>query len=307
MRFLTGAAFCIALGCFTPASAQDTVPLPVRIEGPAHIRLHVTKTDRRDAGPEHRAAFTYDVALSKAREDTGRREIIWRLTHVDGEGVTPESSPSPDIRMTVDENLTPVSLDNLAEVIAATRRQFERTGDLEASGGALRMLASLTPETAAPLFTADAGTIAIGQGTNLFLGEDNSYEEEGRLPWGEARVLMVGTYRLVEVDRATGKARIRWEQEIDPDSLIQAIPAMIDGIVADKSKQDDSADTAAKIRASLTNATLRNTRSCDFTIDIATGLAEKVDCLTLVEFVAGEETSRRETRLVAAQVLLSRP
>jgi hypothetical protein len=41
-------------------------------------------------------------------------------------------------------------------------------------------------------------------------------------------------------------------------------------------------------------------------IDIATGLAEKVDCLTLVEFVAGEETSRRETRLIATQVLTPR-
>ncbi|HEX8660361.1 MAG TPA: hypothetical protein VF686_00735 [Brevundimonas sp.] len=306
MRFLTGAAFCIALGCSTPASAQDTVPLPVRIEGPAHIRLHITKTDRRDAGPEQGAAFTYDVTLSKAQEDTGRREIVWRLTHVDGEGVTPESSPGPDIRMTVDETLTPLSLDNLGEIIASTRRQLERSVDLEASGGALRMLASLTPETAAPLFMADAGMIAVGQGTDLFLGEDSSYEAVGRLPWGGADIIMIGTYRLVEVDRATGKARLQWSQEIDPDSLMEAIPAMIDGIVADKVKQDDSADMAAKIRASLTNATLRNNRSCDFMIDIATGLAEKVDCLTLVEFVAGEETSRRETRLIATQVLTPR-
>ena len=307
MRFLTGAAFCIALGLATPASAQDTVPLPVRIEGPAHIRLHITKTDRRDAEPERRAAFTYDVTLSKAREDTGRREVVWRLTHVDGEDVTPESSPSPDIRMTVDETLTPVSLDNLAEIIAATRRQLEQSGDEEAGGSALRMLASLTPETAAPLFTADAGMIATGQGTDLFLGEDNSYEAAGRLPWGGADIIMVGTYRLVEVDPAAGKGRLHWSQDIDPDSLMAAIPAMIDGIVADKAKQDDSADLEAKIRASLTNATLTNNRNCDFTIDIATGLAEKVDCLTVVEFVAGEESSRRETRLIATQVLTPRP
>lgn len=307
MRFLTGAAICIALGCTTPASAQDTVPLPVRIEGPAHIQLHVTKTDRRDAGPERQTAFTYDVALSKAQEATGRREIVWCLTHVDGEDVTPESSPSPDIRMTVDETLTPLSLDNLAEIIAATRRQLEMSGEPEMTERTLRLLAALTPETAAPLFTVDARTIAIGQGTDLFLGEDNAYEEEGRLPWGGAHVLMIGTYRLVEVDQATGKARLRWEQEIDPDSLIEAIPAMIDGLLADKAKQDDSADTAAKIRADLANATLRNNRSCDFTIDIATGLAEKVDCLTVVEFVAGEERSRRETRLMATQTLTSRP
>lgn len=305
MRVLTSAAFCLALASVTPASAQDTVPLPIRIDGPAHIRLQLTKSERRDDEPERQAAFTYDVTLSKVREDTGRRGVTWRLTHVDGEGVTPESSPSPDIQMTVDETLTPVSLDNLAEIIAATRRQLEGSGEPGAGGAdSLRMLAALTPETAAPLFTLDAGMIAIGQGTDLFLGEDNSYEIESQLPWGGVSVLMIGTYRLVEVDRITGKARVRWAQEIDPDSLMEAIPAMIDGMIPDKAKDGDSADMEAKVRASIANATLQNSRLCDFMIDMASGLAEKVDCLSLVELTAGEETSRRETRLIATQTLV---
>lgn len=306
MRILTSAAACLALAIAAPAGAQDTVPLPIRIDGPARIQLQLTKSESRDDEPERRANFTYEVTLSKADRDTGRRGVTWSLTHVNGEGVTAETSPSPDIRMTVDETLTPLSLDNLAEVIAATRRQLEESGEFAASGGdALRMLATLTPETAASLFTQDAGMIAMGQGTDLFLGEDNSYEIEGQLPWGEVSVLMIGTYRLVEVDQSAGRAWVRWTQEIDPDSLLAAIPAMVEAMIPDEAGDGDTADMEAKLRSSLSSARLQNSRRCDFTIDIATGLAEKVDCVSLIEFEAGEERSRRETRLVATQTVLS--
>lgn len=303
MRILTGAAVCLGLG-ITPVAAQDAVPMPVRIDGPARIELDLIKTERRDGGPEQRGAFTYDVTISGVDKDTGLRGVTWRLTAVDGARVEAGSSPSPDIRMTVDENLTPVSLDNLDEVIEATRRQLSASGQLdEAGANALRNLASLTPETAAPLFTRDATMIALGQGTNLVPGEANLYEVEGSLPWGGIRVVMVGNYRLAEIDRTAGKARVIWSQEIDPASLLAAVPAMIEGLVTESAGKNDSSDLAAKMRAEMADATLENSRRCDFTIDITTGLAEKVDCLTTIAFVAGEESSRRETRLIATQTL----
>lgn len=304
MRILASAAFCLGLGAAAPASAQETVPLPVRIEGPTRIELNLAKSERRDGGPEQRATFTYDVALAGIDKDTGLRGVIWRLTAVDGERVEAGSSPSPDIRMTVDENLTPISLDNLDDVIDAAKRQLAESGELDEAGeGAIRMLAALTPQTAAPLFTRDATMIAQGQGTDLILGEANPYEFEGSLPWGGARVTMIGDYRLAEVDRTSGKARVIWSQAIDPASLRDAVPAMIEGLIAEHADADDNSDVAAKMRAEMAGASLENSRRCEFTIDIVTGLAEKIDCLTTVAFVAGEESTHRETRLIATQIM----
>lgn len=303
MRFLTRAAFCVALACGAPASAQDTVPLPVRIDGPAHIRVTLIKSDSRDAEPARRATLTFDVALTKLREDTGHRGAVWSLTHVNGEAVTPDVPVGFDLRLTVDQTLTPLSVDNLDEMTAAFRRDLELSG--EADQGGVQLLASLTPESAVGLLAAEAALIAVGQGTDLFPGEDNSYEFEGPLPWGGVSILMIGRYRLIDVDRASGKARVRWSQEADPESLLAAIPAMVEGMAVEKAKIGDSADIADKMRVMMANARFEHSRRCDFTIDMATGLAEKIDCLTLVVYEAGEESSRRETRLVATQALVS--
>jgi len=304
MRILVGAVISLALCTAAQAAAQETLPLPVRIEGPAHIELSLVKSERRDGGPEQRAAFTYEVSLTSADKDTGRRGVIWRLASVDGVRVEAGSSPSPDIRMTVDQNLTPVSLDNLDEVIDFTRRQLAESGELDEAGeSAIQMLAALTPETAAPLFTRDATMVAQGQGTELIPGETNTYEFEGALPWGGASVTMIGSYQLAEVNRTTGKARVIWSQEIDPASLHDAVPAMIDALISQSGEANDNVDVAAKMRAEMAGATLDNSRRCEFTIDMATGLAEKIDCLTTIAFVAGDESARRENRLIASQHL----
>jgi len=304
VRVLANLVFGLSLCLSAPVAAQDTVPLPVRIDGPARIELNLTKSERRDDEPEQRATFTYEVALSKADED-GLRSAVWRLTHVDGESVEPGASPSPDLRMTLDPTLTPVSLDNLAEVISAARRQMEASGELDAAAAtSLEALARLSPEMAAAMFARDATMIALGQGTDLFLGEDNPYEADGVLPWGGVSVLMIGNYRLVEHQAASGRAVVRWSQEIDPASLFEALPALIEGLLGDKVKRDDSSDFADKMRAAMRNARFENDRHCEFTIDTATGLAGKVDCLSVIEMVVGDEAGRRETRLIATQRLL---
>ena len=304
MRVLASSVFGLSLCLSAPAAAQDTVPLPVRIDGPALIELNLTKSERRDGGPEQVATFTYEVALSKVDADD-LRSAVWRLTHVDGQPVEPGTSPSPDLRMTVDATLTPVSLDNLAEVISVTRRQMEASGELdETSASSLQSLALLSPETAAAMFARDATAIALGQGTDLFLGEDNPYEMEGALPWGGVSVLMIGNYRLVEHQAASGRAVVRWSQEIDPTSLIEALPALIEGLSGEKAGKEDSSDPTDKMQAALRNARLENDRQCEFIIDTATGLAEKIDCLAVIEMVLGEEASRRETRLIATQRLM---
>lgn len=303
MRILAGAVVCFLLG-HAPVAAQDTVPLPVRIDGPARLELNLTKIERRSGQPEQRAAFTYDVTMTAADKETGERGVVWRLTAMDGKRVEPGSSPSPDIRMTVDENLTPVSLDNLDEVIEAARRQLSASGQMDEAGArGFEGLLSLTPETAAPLFTRDATMLAQGQGTDLAPGEPSFYEFEGSLPWGGAKVTMIGDYELTEVDRTLGKAHVVWSQQIDPTSLREAVPQMIQSLFAELGATEDSSDVAAKMRAAMTGATVENSRRCEFTVDIATGLAEKVDCLTTIAFVAGEESSRRETRLIATQDL----
>lgn len=281
--------------------AAETTPLPVTLDRAARIDLSLTRAERDDDGPWSEATFRYDVRLQKPTE-TGERRMIWRLIEVNGSPVTPETSPSPDIDMTVDEVLRPVRIENLDEVIAAARTAF--AGDGSDAGG-LEMLAALTPETAAALFTRDATLISLGQGTDLYLGEDHSYETEGTLPWVARPVAMTGVYRLDSLDVVAGRATVRWSQEIDPHDMSALIAGMVEGMIrASGEWKDDDAATLAKFNRQIGTTKLENSRNCEFGISIATGLAETVECLTVIEFSSEDEHRRRESRLTATQNLL---
>ena len=281
--------------------AAETTPLPVTLDGAARIDLSLTRAERDDDGPWSEASFRYDVRLQKPT-DTGERRATWRLVEVNGSPVTPETSPSPDIDMTVDEVLRPVRLENLEEVIAAARAALAGDGS---SAGGLEMLAALTPETAAALFTRDATLISLGQGTDLYLGEDHSYETEGTLPWVARPVAMTGLYRLDTLDVAAGRATVRWSQQIDPNNMSELIAGVVEGMIrASGEWKDDDAETLAKFNRQIGTTKMENSRRCEFGISIATGLAETVDCLTVVEVSSEDEHRRRESRLTATQTVL---
>lgn len=280
--------------------AAETTPLPVTLDGAARIDLSLTRAERDDDGPWSEATFRYDVRLQKPT-DTGERRAVWRLVEVNGSPVTPETSPSPDIDMTVDEVLRPIRLENLEEIIAAARAAME--GDDGGAGG-LEALAALTPETAAALFTRDATLISLGQGTDLYLGEDHSYETEGTLPWVARPVAMTGVYRLDALDVAAGRATVQWTQKIDPNDMATLIAGMVEGMIrASGEWKDDDAETLAKFNRQIATTKLENSRSCEFGISIATGLAETADCLTVIEFSSEDEHRRRESRLTATQTV----
>ena len=78
----------------------------------------------------------------------------------------------------------------------------------------------------------------------------------------------------------------------------------MEGLLGEKAGKEDSSDLADKMQAAMRNARLENDRQCEFIIDTATGLAEKIDCLTVIEMVLADEASRRETRLIATQRLM---
>lgn len=284
---------------------DETVPLPVTLDGPARIALTLEKSERRDQQAWTRSAFAYDVTLSAPDKDE-LRAMRWSLTHVNGKAVTPGASVSPDLEMTVDTTLTPLTIDNMDAVIAFTRDELSRSekspGDTEA---AVRMFADLTPAQAASVFARDPQLIAVGQGTDLFEGEDHSTESEAPLPWGGVNVTMRQTYRLARHDPANGVAEVRWTQEIDPASLTKVLPRLIGAMMEQAAvKGDDGENVGAKMQAAMATARFENNRHCTYLIDTASGLAAKVDCTERIDVSLAGEQSLRERRMVATQRLI---
>lgn len=297
------AAFAVVSG--VAPDDDETVPLPVTLDGPARIALTLEKSERRDGEEWSRAAFTYDVTLSAPDKDD-RRAMRWSLTHANGKAVAAQDLISPDLEMTVDETLTPLTLDNMAEVTVFTRDQLARSektpGDTEA---AMRVFADLSPAQAASLFARDPQMIAVGQGTDLFEGEDHSTEAEAPLPWGGVSVTMRQTYRLVLHDPANGVAEVRWTQEIDQASLTKALPLVIAALMEQAAvKGADAEDVEAKTQAAMANARFENSRHCSYLIDTVSGLATKVECTERLDAAMAGQESLRERRMVATQRLI---
>lgn len=283
------------------SSASETTPLPVRIDGPAAIALRLEKSERNNEEPWTRAVLDYRVDLGAAGED-GTRTARWRLNAVDGQPVTPETSPSPDLEFTVDAALNPMRLENLDEIVERLQSQMEETpGDTSV----LEAIRALSPEAAAALFARDATMVALGQGTDLYLGEDHAYEQEGTLPFDGTPIAMTGVYRLESLDPQTQTARLVWSMQIDPKVLATAVPAMIRGMMqASGEWKPDDAEMMAKAERLIASARMENSRQCSFVVSTVNGLAEKIDCITRIAFSAGSESQVREFRLLATQTLM---
>lgn len=292
-------AIAALIGALSVAEAQ-TVPLPVVLPDSARIELTLEKSERRDEGPWQRHTFSYDVLLDRPDAD-GLRLMTWRLREVDGVALGPDTLGR--LEMTVDATLTPVRLENLAELTSAARRMIEEGGE-EAPDNAIAALAMLTPEGAA-LFASDATLIAMGQGTDLYLGEDNAYELEGALPWGDQPVTMIGRYLLETLDQEAGRATISWEQTIDPESLLAALPSMITAMAAaGGGGLEDQASVQEGLSAATARARMENRRECRFEIEISTGLAGHVDCSSRILLEAEGQRETRESLLRATQRLI---
>lgn len=292
--------FLVVLSLLLAASsAPETTPLPVRIDGPAVIALRLDKSERGNEEPWSRTVLDYRVDLGAADED-GWRTALWRLNAIDGQAMTPDTSPTPDLRFVVDEALAPSRLENLDEIL----ERLENRSD-EGDGAIVEAMRGLSPEAAGALFASDATLVARGQGTDLYLGEDYVYEQQGLLPFGGTPVVMTGVYRLESLDPQTRTARVTWSMQIDPKALMTAIPAMIRGMIqASGEWKSDDAEMMAKVERMIASARLENTRQCSFVVSTVTGLAEKVDCTTRVAFSVGSESRVRESRLLATQTLM---
>lgn len=303
MSFLAVVALATTLSAAGQEPA-DTVPLPITLDGPARIALTLEKSESRDGGEWSRTAFIYDVTLSAPDKDD-RRTMRWRLTHVDGKAVTAGDSPSPDIQMTVDATLTPQTVDNMAEILAATRAQLaDKEDSADTTEAAIRLMAGLTPAQAASLFARDPQMIAVGQGTDLYEGEDHSTELDAPLPWGGVSVTMRQTYRLHRHDPAAGVAEVRWTQEIDPASLMKVIPVMVGAMMNEAGVKEPGPDDEAKMQAAVRDARMENSRHCTYLIDTASGLVTKTECTERLNMSVAGQTSQRERRMTATQRLV---
>ncbi|MFN4296605.1 MAG: hypothetical protein ACK4FB_07155 [Brevundimonas sp.] len=285
----------------TPIEAE-TVPLPVRLPESAHIELMLTKSDRSDGGEWRQTDFRYDVILEAPDEDD-MRTMTWRLQEVNSGDAGAFSLSDFDVVMTVDVNLTPIRVENFEAILVALRRVMEASGEHGLESG-MAALAAMTPEGAA-LFARDATLIAQGQGTELYVGQDHMYEVEGALPWGGGSMTMLGIYRLENVDVAAGRAVVRWEMTIDPESLLAVLPSMTSALMsAGNADEEEQEDVLADMDEAIAGARLENRRECDYVIDLATGLAVEIDCVFRVLIEAGGERRERESLVRATQTLI---
>ena len=281
------------------SSATETTPLPVRIDGPAVIVLRMEKSERNNDSPWSRAVLDYRIDLGAAGEDR-TRTARWRLNAVDGQAITPETSPTPDLQYVVDEALVPLRLENLDEIMERLRDQFD-----EGDTSMVEAMRTPSPEAAAALFARDARLVAMGQGTDLYLGEDHVYEQEGSLPFAGTPIAMTGVYRLESVDAQTQTARVSWSMQINPKALAAAVPALVRGMMqASGEWKPDDAETMAKMERLTASARMENSHQCSFVVSMTNGLAEKIDCTTRIAFSAGSESHVRESRLLATQTLM---
>jgi len=282
-----------------PDEQEQTHPIPVVIADEARIALTIDKSERRDGGEWIRSSLLYDVILSAPDLD-GRRAMTWNLKQIDSKSAAKDISSIPSIEMTVDETLSPVSVDNVEEIVAAASRYVPDTAD---TGLIIQQLAATTPETAAALFAKDARLVAVGQGTDLYLGEDNPYEVEGAMPFGGAPITMIGSYRLHRY--GAGVAEVRWSQHIDPASLAKAVPSLLRSMLeASGAKGADGAEFETKLRTLMRSVRIENSSECTAFVDTQTGLAIKTECNETVEAVIGDQGYHRERRLVATQRIL---
>lgn len=283
------------------AEQDQTFPIPLAIPGEAQLTLTIDKSERRDGGDWTQISLDYDVALSTPGDD-GLRMMTWELNRIDGKPALHAFAQVPSIRMTVDETLTPVGIDNIEEVVAAVGQQTLEPSD---AGQAIRQIASTDPNAAAALFMKDARLAAVGQGTDLPLGQEATYEFEGVLPLGNAPVTMIGSYRLYRYDAASEVAEVGWSEEIEPSSLAKAMPSLLRSLLElSGAKETEGAEFEAKLQTLMRNARIDNSSDCTASIDTRTGLATKTECTQTVEISLGDQSRLRERRFVAKQRLL---
>ncbi|WP_304165850.1 hypothetical protein [Phenylobacterium aquaticum] len=289
-----------------PAAAAPSAPLPVAVKNGDVWTQVISHTQSRQLGSKPEQSWTLTThAKVTYRARKGEAE------HMGLEWTGAEASDgAPDLikaaagflfplDLEVDEHLTPTRIVNWAALKGAMTKVYQQSlSEAVARDAAIAMLDKLDGATATPMMLQEQTLLALGQGTNLQIGVTTQYEDQIASPLGGRPIKASGAFTLVSADRGSGRAVVRWTQDLDPESASQAAKALVDRLIstAPAAKQDEA-------RSYLSTMTLARHDACDYQIDIRSGLAVEALCTSETRSGVKDQLGRRSDTWRMTQTL----
>jgi hypothetical protein len=242
-----------ALAAAAPADAED---LPVRLKDGATWSIsaeHVRSETRNGARQGWTLNTVKQLRWTQGADGGGRLTVRPISAEADGgspAGLAQARSLAAPATLQVAEDLSPLSIVNLAEVRAAFA---------EVVGQDIRGREALADQAAMAMIASELSRAAAGQGSALERVKPLVGEDETPNPFGGPPLLTHVTYTLDSYDAAAGRARVSWRRVLDADDLKRKLSAVM-------------------ASANMETLSLEISEACTHEIDIPTGLAVTTNC-----------------------------
>jgi hypothetical protein len=261
----------LLLGASSPALAQD---LPVRLRDGATWTITAEHTRMGEGlGPAQNWGSTTVKRLTwhVGTKDTPATITVTPVSSVAMPGSPREVAGSRSLAipatLAVDGVLTPGPVLNKDEV----RAEFARLiPDDPIKSDALVDAATKV------MIAAELRVVSYGQGLPFKGRKVISSDIEIANSIGGPPMRATQMASLESFDRKAGRAVVLWQQVQDPE----AFKASTTGMLLAMGKDKFSAEDIEKARASFAAISMQSEMTCRHEIDLATGLAVKVECLT---------------------------
>lgn len=289
-----------------PAMVAPSMPLPVAVKNGDVWTQDISHTQSRQLGSKPEQSWTLTthakVTYRARKGEADRMGLEW--TGAEASDGAPDLIKAAagflfPIDLEVDEHLTPTRIVNWDALKGAMTKVYQQTlSEAVARDAAIAMLDKLDGATATPMMLQEQTLLALGQGTSLQIGVTTQYEDQIASPLGGQPVKATGAFTLVSADRKSGRAVVRWTQDLDPESASQAAMAFVDRLIATApaAKQDEA-------RSYLSTMTLARHDACDYQIDIRTGLAVEAQCTSETRSGVKDQLGRRSDTWRMTQTL----
>lgn len=289
------AALALALLTATPALAQK---LPVRLAEGAAWTFVATHERESEGGKSYSVTTSKRLTWTAGPSGQGRLRMD-HLSVTANAGLPPEAAFTQTltipVEFEVDEGLAPNGVRNPDQVRAAVREMLVKSGATpQEIDRRVAANPAILDQTAMALVGRELGLLARAQGSNLRLGLPGYEEDETPNPLGGPMIRSRLIYELESYDAATGRAVVTWRSAMDPDSMRASLVEAAER--APPARRAEAQAAFAKMR-------VENERSCRNEIDIPSGLAVKIECLTRLSVTSDDKTRTSTDRWTITQTL----
>lgn len=293
----------LALLATVTAAFAEPIDIPF---SPGAVTLDIvevrTRTSTDQRGPTGAGRITAILAISG---DDNARRGTWTTTSVqaNGQTITANSPGAAELligfpmTMELGEDGAPVSIADwpalrarVLDTLTNLTPEAERTEQWRRGNeAARRVFESMSASDAARLLAGEVGILALCQHTSLPLNESLQSETMTPNPLGGPPIRTLVTYRLTNVDREAGRARISVSTALDPASATESIRQLMAQLSRETGRALPDDDE------SMDDFRLEQTTQTECDVDLATGIARSVTYLVSVRSgPANQRTDRRE-------------